>query len=53
MLGATMNTILVIDSAVTGEASVSKTLVQEAVAALTADRDVIIYRDLGRIRCRI
>ena len=45
-----MNTILVIDSAVTGEASVSKTLVQEAVAALTADREAarVIYRDLGQ-----
>ena len=32
-----MNTILVIDSAVSGEASVSKALVREAVAALTAD----------------
>ena len=31
-----MNTILVIDSAASGEASVSKTLVREAVAALTA-----------------
>ena len=30
-----MNTILVIDSAVSGEASVSKALVREAVAALT------------------
>ena len=33
-----MNTILVIDSAVSGEASVSKTLVREAVAALTDAR---------------
>ena len=33
-----MNTILVIDSAVSGDASVSKTLVREAVAALTAAR---------------
>jgi FMN-dependent NADH-azoreductase len=40
--------ILVIDSAVTGEASVSRTLVREAVAALT-DRAAaeIVYRDLG------
>ena len=29
-----MNTILVIDSAASGEASVSKTLVREAVSAL-------------------
>ena len=33
-----MNTILVIDSAVSGDASVSKALVREAVAALT-DRE--------------
>ena len=32
-----MNTLLVIDSAVSGEASVSKSLVREAVAALTDD----------------
>jgi FMN-dependent NADH-azoreductase len=40
--------ILVIDSAVTGDASVSRTLVREAVAALT-DRTPaeIVYRDLG------
>ena len=31
-----MNTILVIDSSVSGEASVSRTLVREAVSALTA-----------------
>jgi FMN-dependent NADH-azoreductase len=45
-----MKTILVIDSAVTGEASVSKTLVQEAVATLTVDHaDArLIYRDLGQ-----
>jgi FMN-dependent NADH-azoreductase len=43
-----MNTILVIDSAVSGEASVSKTLVREAVAALTdAAPARVIYRDLG------
>ena len=44
-----MNTILVLDSAVSGEASVSKTLVREAVAALTAGkpRPGVIYRDLG------
>jgi FMN-dependent NADH-azoreductase len=43
-----MNTILVIDSAVTGDASVSKALVREAVAALT-DREPsrVVYRDLG------
>jgi FMN-dependent NADH-azoreductase len=43
-----MNTILALDSAVTGDASVSKTLVREAVAALT-DRTPsrVIYRDLG------
>lgn len=40
-----MSTILVIDSAISGETSVSKTLVSEAVAALNADR--VIYRDLG------
>jgi FMN-dependent NADH-azoreductase len=45
-----MMTILVIDSAVTGEASVSKTLVQEAVATLTAENESarVIYRDLGQ-----
>ena len=43
-----MNTILVIDSAVSGEASVSKALVREAVAALTgASPRASIYRDLG------
>jgi len=43
-----MSTILVIDSAVSGEASVSKQLVREAVAALTANSPArIIYRDLG------
>ena len=44
-----MSTILVIDSAVSGEASVSKALVREAVAALTAEAPApIVYRDLGR-----
>jgi FMN-dependent NADH-azoreductase len=44
-----MSTILVIDSAVSGETSVSKTLVREAVEALTAGEAAeIIYRDLGR-----
>jgi FMN-dependent NADH-azoreductase len=44
-----MNTILVIDSAVTGDASVSKVLVREAVAALTALQPArLIRRDLGR-----
>ncbi len=44
-----MNTILVIDSAVSGEASVSKTLVREAVDALTAGAPArVIYRDLGQ-----
>ncbi len=43
-----MNTILVIDSAVSGEASVSKALVREAVAALTAQAPArVVYRDLG------
>ncbi len=40
-----MSTILVIDSAISGETSVSRTLVSEAVSALNADR--VIYRDLG------
>ena len=44
-----MSTILVIDSAVSGEASVSKALVQEAVSALTADTPArVVHRDLGR-----
>ena len=44
-----MSIILVIDSAVSGEASVSKALVQEAVAALTADTPArVVHRDLGR-----
>ena len=44
-----MSTILAIDSAVTGEASVSKRLVREAVAALTASHPArVIHRDLGR-----
>jgi FMN-dependent NADH-azoreductase len=43
-----MHTILVIDSAVSGDASVSKTLVREAVAALTTGDDArVIRRDLG------
>ena len=43
-----MSTILVLDSAATGEASVSKALVREAVAALTDGTDArVIYRDLG------
>jgi FMN-dependent NADH-azoreductase len=42
-----MSTILVIDSAATGEASVSRTLVREAVEALKAQGPAkIIYRDL-------
>jgi FMN-dependent NADH-azoreductase len=44
-----MNTILVIDSAVSGEASVSKAPVREAVEALTAQGPArVIYRDLGQ-----
>ena len=44
-----MNNILVIDSSVSGEASVSRTLVREAVSALTADAPArVIYRDLGQ-----
>ncbi|HVL21818.1 MAG TPA: NAD(P)H-dependent oxidoreductase [Amaricoccus sp.] len=44
-----MSTILVLDSAATGEASVSKALVREAVTALTdGDATRVIYRDLGR-----
>ena len=43
-----MNTILVIDSAVSGDASVSRQLVREAVAALTErETSHVIYRDLG------
>jgi len=43
-----MSTFLVIDSAVSGEASVSKQLVREAVAVLTADAPArVIYHDLG------
>ena len=43
-----MNTLLVIDSAASGEASVSKTLVREAVAALTAGETArVLRRDLG------
>lgn len=41
--------ILVIDSAVSGEASVSKGLVREAIAAFTTSRPAsVIHRDLGR-----
>jgi FMN-dependent NADH-azoreductase len=44
-----MNSILVIDSAVSGEASVSKALVREAVAALTERAPArVVHRDLGR-----
>jgi FMN-dependent NADH-azoreductase len=44
-----MPTILVIDSAVSGVASVSKALVREAVAARTAGAPArVIHRDLGR-----
>ena len=43
-----MSPVLVIDSAVSGEASVSKALVQEAVAALTEGTQArVIHRDLG------
>jgi FMN-dependent NADH-azoreductase len=43
-----MSTILVLDSAATGEASVSKALVREAVAALTEGGAArVIHRDLG------
>jgi FMN-dependent NADH-azoreductase len=43
-----MSTILVLDSAATGEASVSKALVREAVAALTDGAQArVIHRDLG------
>jgi FMN-dependent NADH-azoreductase len=43
-----MHTILVIDSAVSGDASVSRHLVREAVAALTERASShVIYRDLG------
>ena len=44
-----MSNILVLDSAATGEASVSKALVREAVTAHTdGDATRVIYRDLGR-----
>jgi FMN-dependent NADH-azoreductase len=44
-----MDSILVIDSAVSGDASVSKALVRETVDALTAERPArVVYRDLGR-----
>jgi FMN-dependent NADH-azoreductase len=43
-----MNTILVIDSAASGDASVSRVLVREAVAALTAAAPArVVTRDLG------
>ncbi|HET9067819.1 MAG TPA: FMN-dependent NADH-azoreductase [Amaricoccus sp.] len=43
-----MTNILVIDSAASGDASVSRALVREAVAALTAGRPArVITRDLG------
>ena len=43
-----MSNILVIDSSVSGEASVSRTLVREAVAALSARGPAsVVYRDLG------
>jgi FMN-dependent NADH-azoreductase len=43
-----MNYILVIDSAVSGDASVSKALVREAVAALTDGQPArVVHRDLG------
>lgn len=44
-----MSNILVIDSAVSGDASVSRTLVREAVAALDpSGTATVVYRDLGR-----
>ncbi|HVH01508.1 MAG TPA: FMN-dependent NADH-azoreductase [Amaricoccus sp.] len=44
-----MSNILVIDSAVSGEASVSRALVREAVAALTEGTPArVVHRDLGR-----
>lgn len=44
-----MTNILVIDSAVSGDASVSRTLVREAVEALTAaGPSRVVSRDLGR-----
>ena len=43
-----MSTILVIDSAVSGEASVSKALVQEAVAALTEGTQARVIHRPGR-----
>jgi FMN-dependent NADH-azoreductase len=43
-----MNTILVIDSSVSGEASVSRSLIREAVAALSASGPTtVVTRDLG------
>ena len=48
-----MNTILVIDSGVSGEASVSRTLVREAVAALSAGpASVDLPRPRRTTRCR-
>ena len=44
-----MSNILVIDSAVSGEASVSRALVREAVAAQTEGTPArVVHRDLGR-----
>ena len=44
-----MSNILVIDSAVSGEASVSRALVREAIAALTEGTPArVVHRDLGR-----
>ena len=44
-----MNNILVIDSAVSGDSSVSKALVRDAVAALAEQAPAsIVHRDLGR-----
>ena len=44
-----MNTLLVLDSAASGEASVSRALVREAVDAFTAARPTrVVYRDLSR-----
>lgn len=44
-----MKTILVLDSSVSGEASVSRSLVREAAAVLTEREDArVVHRDLGR-----
>jgi FMN-dependent NADH-azoreductase len=44
-----MDNILVINSAITGDASISRALVREAVDALTAGRPAkVVTRDLGR-----